>query len=64
MAPTSAITESVNGIPTMANKIQKTRPAVVTGAMLPYPEKYQNENVKTAIFYQFTIENGNFEEAS
>ena len=35
ICPTSAITESVNGIPTMAYKIQKTLPAVVTGAMLP-----------------------------
>ena len=36
---TSAMTESVKGIPTIANRIQKTRPAVVTGAILPYPGK-------------------------
>ena len=33
--PTSAITERVKGMPMMANKMQNTRPPVVTGAMLP-----------------------------
>ena len=42
--PTSAITDRVNGMPTMANRRQKTRPAVVTGAMLPYPKK-QNKKL-------------------
>jgi hypothetical protein len=36
--PTSAMTESVNGMPMMAKRMQKARPGVVTGAMLPYPE--------------------------
>ena len=35
--PISAITESVNGIPTMAKKMQNSRPGVVTGAKWPYP---------------------------
>ena len=33
--PTSAMTERVKGMPMMANKMQNTRPPVVTGAMLP-----------------------------
>jgi len=33
--PISAITDSVNGIPTIAKRIQKNRPAGVTGAILP-----------------------------
>ena len=41
----SAITDSVNGIPTIANKMQTTRPVVVTGAMLPYPEKKEIETL-------------------
>jgi len=35
ICPTSAMTESVKGIPTIANKMQKARPKVVTGAMWP-----------------------------
>ena len=35
ICPTSAMTDSVKGIPMMANKMQKARPGVVTGAMLP-----------------------------
>ena len=35
MAPTSAITERVNGIPIMAKRMLKARPAIVTGAMFP-----------------------------
>ena len=33
--PTSAITERVNGIPTIANRMQKARPDTVTGAIFP-----------------------------
>lgn len=33
--PKSAITVNVNGIPIRAKNIQKVRPAVVTGTMLP-----------------------------
>ena len=33
--PTSAITERVNGIPTMAKSMQKARPDTVTGAIFP-----------------------------
>ena len=33
--PTSAMTERVKGMPTIAKRMQNTRPAVVTGAMLP-----------------------------
>ncbi len=33
ICPTSAITDRVNGIPTMANRMQNARPRVVTGAM-------------------------------
>ncbi len=42
--PTSAMTERVKGMPTMAKRMQKTRPAVVTGAMLPYPVGQQKKN--------------------
>jgi len=35
ICPTSAITDRVKGIPTMANKMQKARPRVVTGAIWP-----------------------------
>ena len=35
---TSEMTDRVNGIPIMANRMQNTRPAIVLGAMLPYPE--------------------------
>ena len=33
--PTLMMTESVKGMPTMEKRMQKTRPAVDTGAMLP-----------------------------
>ena len=33
--PTSAITERVNGIPTIENRTQKARPDTVTGAIFP-----------------------------
>jgi len=33
ICPTSAMTDRVNGIPTMAKTMQKARPFVVTGAM-------------------------------
>ena len=36
---TSEMTDRVNGIPIMANRMQNTRPAIVLGAMLPYPER-------------------------
>ena len=35
--PTSAITERVNGMPTIAKRMQNRRPANVFGAMFPYP---------------------------
>ena len=35
--PTSAITERVNGMPTIAKRMQKRRPPNVFGAMFPYP---------------------------
>ena len=35
ICPTSAMTESVKGTPTIANAIQKSLPSAVTGAMLP-----------------------------
>lgn len=35
--PRSAITVRVTGIPTNPYRIQKIRPFVVTGAILPYP---------------------------
>jgi len=35
ICPTSAITDNVKGIPMIANKMQKARPRVVTGAMCP-----------------------------
>ena len=37
VVPRAAMTERVRGIPTRPNKMQNTRPHVVTGAMLPYP---------------------------
>lgn len=35
--PRSAITLTVSGMPTNANKIQNSRPPTVEGVMLPYP---------------------------
>ena len=60
MAPTSAITERVKGIPMMANKMLKARPDIVTGAILPYPIQdrriFTDKYIKS-IFYRFGLSN-------
>lgn len=44
--PKSAMTVNVNGIPIRANTIQKDRPPVVTGTMLPYPINIEKTQCK------------------
>lgn len=39
--PMSARTDTHNGMPMMAKSMQNTRPPIVSGAILPYPETHK-----------------------